>query len=275
VWVRKLPERAGRAARQPAVRGEAGGRYDIAVVSNALDLLTHIGAHGEVTTAAAAKILGLSRSTAYRILVTLQSRGFVSHDRSSRMWRAGRQLMATVTRVPEGELRSAAAPWMRRLLADEQETVNLAVFSGSEITYTYVLESPLAFRMSNVPGEKVPLHATALGKAILAAHPAAERARLLELLSFKAFTENTIVSMDRLLEEIDLTNERGWAEDHGETSLGVACFGAAVIGPDSLPLGGLSISVPEVRLADDRPAKLGRRIMEVAARISAELGYKA
>ena len=181
----KLPRREPRADQQTAVTGESAGRYEIAVVSNALDLLTHIGAHGEVTTATAAKILGLSRSTAYRILVTLQSRAFVSHDPSTRMWRGGRQLMATLARVPEGQLRSAAAPWMRRLLADEQETVNLAVFSGSEITYTYVLESPLAFRMSNAPGEKVPLHATALGKANLVALPAAQRRRLLEMLSFE------------------------------------------------------------------------------------------
>jgi IclR family acetate operon transcriptional repressor len=257
---------------RPAERERS--RYEIAVVSHALDLLAYIGAQGDVSTASAAKMLGLSRSTAYRLLVTLQSRGFVRHDRSSRMWSAGQQLLTTVPRIPESQLRSAAGPWMRRLLADERETVNLAVFSGTEITYVSVLESPLAFRMSNVPGEKAPLHATALGKAVIAAHPHERWPELFEEVQFEPFTDNTITSVERLREDLLLTERRGWAEDRGETSLGVVCFGAAIGGAGGTPLGGLSVSVPQVRLTDERSAALGSRIKEEAARISAELGFE-
>jgi IclR family acetate operon transcriptional repressor len=248
-------------------------RYEIAVVGNALDLITTLSTERTISTATAARLLGISRSTAYRILITLATHNFVTYDRSTRVWSIGPELARTLPVVTETQLHSIASPSMRRLLAEEQETVNLAVFANNEITYAHILESPLPFRMSNIPGEKAPMHATALGKAILAAHPEKDWPRLVSGLALESITENTITDPDDLLTDLAVIRERGWAEDRGETSLGVVCFGAAIRGPSGTPLGGLSISVPEVRLGPERATRLGNRVVEETGKISTEIGF--
>jgi IclR family transcriptional regulator, acetate operon repressor len=250
------------------------GRYEVAAVSNALDLLARIGEVGETSTAEAGRCLGISRSSAYRLLVTLQSRGFVEHDRISRRWSLGTPFARMLTRVTETRLRSAALPSMRRLLAEEKETVNLAEFIDDELVYIHILESPQAFRMSNIPGERIPLHATALGKAVIAAHPREQWRSLIASLELEPITANTITDPESLLVELERTKLRGWGDDRSETALGVACFGAPITGPSGLPLGGLSISLPEARLDAGRAERLGTRVLEETIRVSSGIASR-
>jgi DNA-binding IclR family transcriptional regulator len=249
-------------------------RYEIAVVAHALDLLARLAEAGEISTAEAARFLGISRSTAYRLLVTLQTRRFVEHDRVSRRWSLDTPFVNMMTRVTGTRLRSAALPSMRRLLAEEQETVNLAEFLDGELAYIHILESPQAFRMSNVPGEPIPLHATALGKAVIAAHPREEWPELVAGLDFERITATTLTTPEALLAELETVRRRGWGEDRGETAVGVVCFGAPILGHSGPPLGGLSISLPEARLDHGRAERLGKRVSEEATRVSAELASR-
>ena len=248
-----------------------GERYEIAVVAHALDLVTHLTEVGEISTAGAARMLGLSRSTAYRLLVTLQTRGFVEHDRTTRRWRLGTPFMGILTRITGTRLRSAALPSMRRLLAEERETVNLAEFADGELVYIHILESPQAFRMSNVPGEAIPLHATALGKAVLAKHPREQWAELVAGLELEPITPETITSPEVLLSELAITKDMGWGEDRGETAVGAVCVGAAIVGRNGIVLGGISVSLPDARFDQERERRLGPRVAEEAARISGEI----
>jgi IclR family transcriptional regulator, acetate operon repressor len=257
----------------PAPAG--GSRYEIAVVADALRLISEIAHHGDTTTSAAATLLGLSRSTAYRILVTLENQGFVDRASSSGGWVAGPQLGRTIPHIGDDRLKAVAAPSLRLLLAEQQETVNLAVYAKREVRFFLVLESPLPFRMSNTPGERASFHASALGKAILVALPVEERTRVLERLPLERLTARTITSREALVADLERCRERGWSEAHGETSLGVACFGAAMRGPDGNPIGALSVSVPDARLGPQRNMQIGRRVMEEAAKISANLGFTA
>jgi DNA-binding IclR family transcriptional regulator len=249
-------------------------RYEVVAVANALDLLAKLGEGGETSTAEAGRLLGISRSTAYRLLVTLQSRGFVEHDRISRRWTLGTPFVQMMTRVTGARLRAAALPSMRRLLAEERETVNLAEFLDGELVYIHILESPQAFRMSNVLGERIPLHATALGKAALAAHPPEQWQTLVSGLDFEPITASTLTSPEALLVELEVVKRRGWGEDRSETALGVVCYGASIVGPSGLPLGGLSISLPEARLDAARADRLGTRVLEEANRVSAEIASR-
>lgn len=248
-----------------------GERYEIAVVANALDLMTRLAEIDEISAAEAAQLLGLSRSAAYRLLVTLQSRGFVEHDRLTRRWRLGTSFVTIMGRITGTRLRTAALPSMRRLLAEEKETVNLAEFADGELVYTQILESPQAFRMSNAPGEVVPLHATALGKAVLAAHPPEEWAGLVARLDLEEITPSTITSAPELIADLEAISARGWGEDRSETAVGVVCIGAAIRAANGIVLGGISVSLPAARFDFEHERRLGPRMAEEAARISSEL----
>jgi IclR family transcriptional regulator, acetate operon repressor len=269
---RCLTERARKTGTMRTSEVEArGARYEIAVVGQALDLVMRLAEVGEISTGDAGRALGISRSTAYRLLVTLQTRRFVEHNQVSRRWSLGTPFVNLITSVSRTRLRTAALPSMRLLLKEEQETVNLAEFVDGELVYVHILESPQAFRMSNVPGEAIPLHATALGKAVLAAHRREHWPELVAGLDLRAITPNTVITPKELLSDLDVTQRRGWGEDRGETVLGVVCFGAPIIGTNGAVLGGISVSLPEARLDAEREKRLGNRLLESATRITAEI----
>jgi len=168
-------------------------------------------------------------------------------------------------------LQAIAAPAMRRLLAEMHETVNLGVYTNGEVRFVRIMESALPLRMSALPGQHAPLHASALGKAILAALGPDEQGRIVKSLVLTPITEATITDPDSLLDDLKVTSERGWAEDRSEAVPGVTCFGAVLLGPGGVPVGALSVSVPEVRLSPQLALVIGRRVMEEAQQISLEL----
>lgn len=271
-----------RATRKASSSSDAGNRYEIAVVADSLRLLRYIFGHGAVATGTAAEFLGVSRSTAYRILMTLSQYGFVDRNTSPRLWTPGLQVGGMLSRLVDerlravGErLRSVASPSMRRLLAEIDETVNLAVYAGGEARFAWILESSQMLRTSDPLGAKAPLHASAMGKAILAALAPADCEMIIDTLVLDPITDSTITDKDALLEELTETRERGWAVDRSEVEIGVACFGAALRGANGQVIGALAVGVPDVRLQPGYAELIGRRVMEEAARINLLLGSEA
>jgi IclR family acetate operon transcriptional repressor len=246
-------------------------RYSIAVVGHALDLLAELAREGDISTSDAVDLLGVSRSTAYRLLVTLEERRFVERDRLTKQWSLG-QAFLSISRDGLGTaLRVAALPSMRRLLQEEEETVNLAEFVNGTLTYVEILESPLPFRMSAAAGLQAPLHSTALGKALLAHLPVAERDALLPSGALEPVTDRTITSRAALDAELAEVLRRGWTLESGENEIGVACIGAAILGPSNEPMAGISVSIPQARLDDERTERVGARVLAEAAAISAAI----
>jgi DNA-binding IclR family transcriptional regulator len=246
-------------------------RYEIAVVARALDIVSDLARGKTHTTASVAKLTGISSASAYRLLVTLESRGFVAHDPGARSWRLGHAFFTASSSSIREQLRAAALPRLTRLRDEQLETVNLALYAHGEIVYLDVLESPLRFRMSGAPGERAPIHATALGRAVLATLPEELREPIVGHLVYEQLTDRTIAGIEPLRAEIEATATRGWGVEHGETEIGVSCFGAAVRGPDDSPVGAISISVPDARLTPDRERLLGEAVAEAAADIAAAM----
>jgi DNA-binding IclR family transcriptional regulator len=263
------------AGSERSVRRPVASPYEIAVVANALDLLAAVGqsSDGAISAAEASKMLGISRSTAYRLLITLKSRGFVEVDETTNQWRLGAQMFSLMGSATPSKLRSLTEPAMTRIWEQEKETVNLATMIGGQLTYVHILESPRSFRMTAAPGLIAQLHATALGKAFLAFLPPQDRQRALAALRLIPITEKTVVDMKDLIAELNFTAERGWAEEHGETEQGVACAGAAILDATGVPIAGISVSVPEARLTPERMARIGKTLMAEAGAISKRLGY--
>jgi IclR family acetate operon transcriptional repressor len=251
--------------------GDTPNRYEIAVVADSLRLLRHISKTGAISTRDAAVFLEVSRSTAYRILLTLAEQDFVNKSDTEGLWGPGYQARNVVEGLIDHSLQAIATPAMERLLAEMNETVNLGVYANREVKFLRVMESSLPLRMGGSQGQNAALHATSLGKAVLAAHSPGERARIVKSLVLTPITEKTITDPVALLEELDLTCERGWAEERSEATSGVTCFGVALLGPGDVPVGALSMSVPEVRLPPGRASTIARRLVEETRRVSLEL----
>ena len=168
-----------------------------------------------------------------------------------------------------------AAPAMAELRASTGETVNLALLRRGTIVYAAIFDGVHALRMQASVGAVVPAHATAIGKAILAALPPDRREALLPPEPYPAHTANTITTRQELTRELTSVRSRGYAVDNQEEEIGAACLAAPILGSDGRPLGAISVSGLAARLPErDRP-ELGALVARWCGDISAQLGFRA
>ncbi|SAK78658.1 transcriptional regulator [Caballeronia pedi] len=191
---------------------------------------------------------GYPRPTVYRIVGALIAEGLVVESARGGCYALGARLMSLASRSWErSDLRIAAADALQILRDATQETVHLAVRSGSEMVYVEKLESPHAVRMASRIGTRVTLYSSSVGKAYLSTQTPAERDALLQGIAFERFTPNTIIERVALDAELDATRARGYAEDREENEAQIFCYGSAIVGANGATLGCVSVSIPLFR----------------------------
>ena len=258
----------GRSARQRQAE-----RYSIGAVENALTLLRAIAEQDVLGLGEAAEIAGVSKSTAYRLLATLEVAGLAERLPESG-YRAGVEAIRWASRLLAGlDVRMVALPTLRRLREETGETVNLALLRESSLVYVEIFESPAAFRMADVPGSVVPIHATALGKAVAVHLEPQQLATILGPEPYERYTPRTPTTWQAFNALLGPTRVTGYGVDIEEVSLGVACVGAAVLDGGRV-VGALSVSAPRARMTDARIGEVGQRLVAAAAEITFRLpGY--
>lgn len=243
-------------------------RYVVKPVRKALQLLEALVGEGRpLTLSELAERTALPKTTAFRYLYTLRSAGFVVQAEGNDAYAAGPRLAAMPAPAAAIEaLRQAALPEMQRLQLRFNETVNLGVAEGAEVVYVAMVGSTRSLRMEAAIGARDPIHSTSLGKAILAARPAAERLDGLPRRLLKR-TPRTITSRTALAEELAKAAGQGFALDLEENEPGAHCVAAAI------PLRGLaaalSVSGPAQRLPAETLARIGGALMQAVAAVAA------
>lgn len=236
-----------------------------------LDAMEFLAEQGEAKLVDFADRLGVSRATAFRVLTTLQRRGYVDHVRANHVYRLGPQMRALAARSGSSSVIRLAALAMTDLRGLTGETVNLALLRRGVIAYVAIFEGVHALRMSAKVGDRVPAHSTAIGKAILAMLPQPERDGLLGAEPYHPFTKRTITRRQRLDLELAGTLERGFAIDDEESEVGAACLAAPILGSDGYPLGAISVSGLAARIpVRDRP-RLGATVQGKCEEITVAL----
>ena len=240
-------------------------------LDRALVLLGLLADRGELRASQVAELLEISKPTAFRLLAALRRRGFVEQCTGTRGYRLGPAFRALAARSDAPTVIALASPVMGELRTSTGETVNLATVQRGRIVYAAILDSVHPLRMSATVGEELHPHATALGKAVLAAERAELRAGFLGAEPFVALTDRTITSRRVLEADLAATEGRGYAVDDEESALGAVCIGAAILGADGRPVGALSISAPLARLPARTHRTMGRILKHRCEGISAEL----
>jgi len=240
-------------------------RRSVQSVDRALDLLEALAAaEGEVSITALAARTTLHVSTVHRLLSTLLRRGYV------------RQNPETLAegRSRFGELRLRARPVLRAITEATRETANLVVLDDLAAVYIETIPSPQVVRLFTQAGNRVPLHATGAGKALLAALPAARRDSVLDRLELRPYTPHTIVDAAVLRRAVEEIRERGYAIDDEEYDDGVRCVAVPVMGAPNELIGSLSISAPANRLTRQRCTELVPLLRRSASELAAALREK-
>jgi IclR family acetate operon transcriptional repressor len=243
-------------------------------LSRALRLLNALSYHPQgMSLSEVAQEVGLPNSTAHRLLTTLQNERYVRFDNERASWAIGVQSF----RIGSAFLRSRdivaiARPYMRRMMEQSGETVNLGIADRGEIVYLAQVECQKMMRAIAGPGGRAQMHCSGIGKAILSTLESTEADKIIASLEMRRETNNTILTADDFRRELAVVRERGYAVDNEEYAVGLRCVASAVYDEHGTPLAGLSISGPTARLTDQRIPVLGQAVAAIATEITSELG---
>ncbi len=161
---------------------------------------------------------------------------------------------------------------MRELMEATGETANLAIADGAEVVFLSQVESREPIRAFFRLGSRGPIHASGIGKALLAFFSESRRERALAAATLASFTPATIVDAGRLRAELAETRARGWAIDDEERATGMRCIAAPIFNEHREAVAGVSISGPSARLPRDAAPALGARVREAADRVTRAIG---
>ena len=237
--------------------------YAIASVDAALLLATLLQQEGPIRVTDAADRLGVSGSTAHRLLGMLVYRDF-AEQLPDRRYGPGRLMQGGgLPQAPVARLREVASAHLRRLVDERGETANLMVLAGADVRFLATVECDQVLRVGDRTGRTLPAHRSSGGKALLAALPEGAAATALADLD-----EGTAT---RLRRELRTVRRRGFAVNDQETETGLTAVGAAVpVGPGGPPAA-ISLAMPSARYSRDRLPEWGAAVTAAAAAIGADL----
>lgn len=236
-----------------------------------LELLAHLGA-SRVTDVAAA--LGIHKSTAHRLLATLERRGLVEQEVDTARYRLGLGLSQLASSVSADlDLRRITRPVCEQLALRARESVTLDVLEGDEINHVDQIDGSSAVVSVNWLGRRSPLHCTASGKVFLTYSLPSLRERVLTD-ELKAYTDHTITSSDELDRDLEDTRRRGYSQAVEELEVGLVAVAAPIHYADGMVVAALGISGPLHRLSLERLPQLGQLLVGAAEQASWRLGYR-
>lgn len=217
--------------------------------------------------------LGVPRSSMYQLLQTLIESRWVRTDVTGSLYGIGIRALLTGTSYLDSDRRvRVVRPYLDEASDALGETIHLARFDSPNVVYLATRESHEYVRTISRVGRRIPAHAGALGKALLAERLDGDLPLPAEPLT--ALTENTFTDPAALLAELARVRERGYSIDREETVAGIAGFGFA-LRYDTPAIDALSCSVPVARLTAEHEARIVAVMREVQAKVEALLAPAA
>jgi IclR family transcriptional regulator, acetate operon repressor len=261
-----------RARGRPRGWDDNSAQNTIKSLDRAMEVLEYLSSRPGLTLSELAGDLEQSPATVYRILVTLEGRRLVEFDPAEQLWHIGPQAFVIGARfLRRTSLVERARPILRGLMEETRETANLGIVREASVLFVSQVETHESIRAFFPPGTLSPLHASGIGKALLAEMP---RERLEKLLArpMERFTSHTLASPEALLDDLAAIRERGYSIDAEERNLGMRCIAAAVFDASGEAVAGISVSGPTIRMGAESTHDASRAVMRAGRELTAAIG---
>lgn len=260
-------------------RGRPRGWHDkteqntIKSLDRAIVVLQRLGELGAVTLTDLASDLGQSPATVYRVLVTFQNRELVDFDDRAQLWSVGPgAFLIGATFLRRTSLVERARPILRALMQETGETANLGIERNGEVLFVSQVETHSNIRAFFPPGTVSDMHASGIGKALLAFMAEDRRDAILSAQPLTPYTAQTLTQPEALIEDLRLSQTRGYAFDADEKTDGMRCIAAPVFDAFGEPVAGISVSGPTVRVRDEDIEGLAQAVKSAARTLSIAMG---
>lgn len=217
-----------------------------------------------------------SPATVYRVLSTYQIHGMVEFQPATQLWFVGQQAFRIGSAfLGRNNLVEQARSVMHALMSETGETANLAIADSGDVMFLSQVETHEPIRAFFRPGTRGPIHASGIGKTLLAYHSREAVERMLRGRVLTAFTDRTLIDRDRLRTELAAIRGRGWGFDDEEHTMGMRCIAAPIFNEFREPVAGISISGPTVRVTHARADVIGAGVRAAADQITEAIGGTA
>lgn len=264
---------------RPKSRGRPRGWDDktaqntIKSLDRAMHVFEYLADHQGKALTVLARELGEAPATLYRVLVTLETRGLVEFDPVDQVWHIGaRAFTIGTTFLRRTSLVERARPIMRKLMEETGETANLGAERDGQVLFLSQVETHASIRAFFPPGTLSAMHASGIGKALLAEMDEERLDRLVSTTPLRKFTGNTITDVEELREELANINAVGLSIDREERNEGMRCIAAPVFDANQEAVAGISVSGPTHRMKDNIIARLSAHVREAAQALTKAIG---
>ena len=256
-------------------RGHASIMPIIQSVERALQILDLFNEQAtELKITDISKLMGLSKSTLHSLLKTLQLHGYIDQNPENGKYRLGMKLVERGHFVVGSiDIRQKAKGWLTELSQRTGQTTHLGILDGREGVYIEKIEGKLAAIAYSRIGRRLPVHATAIGKVLIAWLGEAELNTLLEGYQYTTYTPSTLASREALMAALAQTREQGYALDSEENEQGVRCVAVPVWNHESRVIAALSLSTLTSRVDDAELANFREELQQAGLALSRALGY--
>lgn len=248
-------------------------KYEIPNLKNAcrvLKLLSEI--EGGLRIGEICEAIDLPRTTALRILSTLEEEGFlVQQDRTFRLGSGliplGMKALSAV------DIRKSSRPVLHELANRTGETAHLAILVNNRSVIIEVVDSPHPLRVASQPGTAVDLHCSATGKVLLAFALGERRSEVIPTLKLERRTHKTLTTPEALERECQIIMDQGFATDDEEFYVGVRCLAAPVFQADGRTIAAIGVTGSTSRFTLDKLEPFSRMVREAGEQVSQAMGY--
>ena len=213
-----------------------------------------------------ARALDLPKSSAHNLIKTLLGMRYVRlvgarYQLTLKTFEVGAAVVQTT------DVTQVLRQYMQQAFAECNETMHCGVLSGRDVLYIDKIESTQSIRMASHVGIRMPLYATAMGKAFLAAMSDSEVRALYPEEQLTPLTDHTIPDVEALIAQLDAIRARGWSMELQENADNVSCVGVAILGRDGRAAYALSISAPSFRMTPETMTTCGALLLRAKRRI--------
>jgi DNA-binding IclR family transcriptional regulator len=221
-----------------------------------------------------AEELGVNKSTAFRILETLEADNFVLQDEATAKYRLGPGVLRLSGQLVKNlNIISVAKPFMAKLADDTGESAHLCMLSNDSAVVIDQIMASSRLSVNARVGNAEPAHCSSVGKCLLAYCEEDKRERILSRIEFTPYTKNTITDAGALRRELEGIRARGYAVDDGELSEDVLCVAAPVFNHAGAVFYSVGISGPRSRMKGKKVGAVAEMLMQETRKISEQLGH--
>ena len=218
---------------------------------------------------------GINKTTAFRIVSTLETFGYLERDPENKRYRPGlKVLQLGFTAISSLEFRQVARPYLRKLSQEVDRTVSLSVLDGMEVIYVDRVRNHEVIGVVLGLGSRIPAHCASLGKAMLAFLPTDELNHRLDSANLQRYTPNTLSDRASLVADLERVRQLGYSINDEEWIKGLRSTAAPILDNNGIAVGGVNISVSASEFSrEELETSLSSAVRATAQLISHALGY--